>query len=258
MRIVLETDDGDEELNAALIAAARRPGTIVAVGDDTWTPDRADEFVRAVHGRGRELLRAVAEGDGWVDGEAYRAKHGENALLGPTASITKAVTKGIREGWLPEGTVLPLTSTYDGRSSWSKTDGYRLPPHLAAIFRDSFDRVYPARRGNPQELIDHLTLLYEEMGRGGKRARVRRAVPSGARRESRRLAGGPEIRHCARGVCRSGCGAARAAGRHRLPDVRADNRGGTPAPAGDPAVRELQGAAVSWSPLERAAMSAQP
>jgi hypothetical protein len=165
VRIVLETNDNDEELNAALIEAARRPGTTVAVGDDTWTPERAEQFVRAVHPRGRTLLRAVAEGGGWVDGEAYRKKHGENALMGPTGSITKAVKKGIKEGWLPEGTTLPLTSTYDGRSSWSKTDGYRLPPHLAAIFCDAFARVYPARPGNPQEVLDHLVLLYEEMGR---------------------------------------------------------------------------------------------
>ncbi|MER5737334.1 hypothetical protein ABT117_16870 [Streptomyces sp. NPDC002262] len=170
MRIVLETDDNDEELNAALLEAARRAGTTVVVGDDTWTPDRADRFVREVKGRGRQLLRALAEGDGWVDGEEYRQKYGENALRGPTASITKSVTKGIKEKWLPEGATLPVTSTYDGRSSWSKTDGYRLPPHLAAIFRDAFARVYPVQRGNPQQVLDHLALLYEELGRG-ERAR---------------------------------------------------------------------------------------
>ncbi|MFB6629990.1 hypothetical protein ACFCWY_08850 [Streptomyces sp. NPDC056362] len=168
MRIVLHTNDDDEALNAALLEAARRSGTTVMVGDDTWTPERADQFVRTIHGRGKDLLRAVAEGGGWVDGKEYRERHGENALRGPTASITKTVTKGIKEGWLPKGAVLPLKSTYDGRSSWSKTDGYELPQHLAAIFRAAFERVYPARRGNPEEVIAHLTLLYEEMGRGSR------------------------------------------------------------------------------------------
>ncbi|NML55136.1 hypothetical protein HHL19_35590 [Streptomyces sp. R302] len=171
MRFVLETSDDDNELNTALLEAACRPGTTVLVGDDTWTPERADRFVREVKGRGRQLLRAVAEGGGWLDGEKYRQKYGENALLGPTSSITKTVTKGIKEKWLPEGAVLPLTSTYDGRSSWSKTDGYRLPPHLAVIFRNAFARVYPARRGNPQAVIKHLVELYEEMGHSTRDAR---------------------------------------------------------------------------------------
>lgn len=168
MRIILDTGDDDETAYAALLDLARRPGTAVVVGDDTWTPDRADRFVREVQPRGRQLLRTAAEGNGWVDGEAYRQKYGEHALKGPTAAITKAVNRGIEAKWLPEGTTLPLTSTYDGRSSWSKTDGYRLPPHLAAIFRDAFARVFPAPRGNPQSVLDHLTLLYEEMGRGDK------------------------------------------------------------------------------------------
>ncbi|MCF3142195.1 hypothetical protein [Streptomyces platensis] len=143
---------------------------IVAVGDPVWTPERADQFVREVSPKGRRLLHAVAEGEGRVDCEKFREQYGESALHGPSAAITKAVNRGIREGWLPEGTELPLTSTYDGRSSWSKTDGYRLPRHLAVIFCDAFRRIYPAP-GNPQVVKDHLTALYVELGHHEQAAR---------------------------------------------------------------------------------------
>ncbi|MFJ8018720.1 hypothetical protein [Streptomyces sp. NPDC096311] len=172
MRVILETDD-DGPLAEALLDAARRPGAAVTVGDPIWTPERADQFVREVSPNGRRLLRAVAEGYGWADGEEFRAKHGDDALRGPSAAITKAVTRGIRDGWLPEDTELPFTSSYDGRSSWQKTGGYRLPPHLAAVFRDAFARVYPASADVPTAILDHLAEIYEQAGREPELARER-------------------------------------------------------------------------------------
>jgi hypothetical protein len=172
MRLILEADD-ESPLAAALIDAARLPGTAVTVGDPVWTPERADRFVNEVSTPGRRLLRAAAEGNGRVDGERFRERFGERALHGPSAAITKAVNRGIREGWLPEGAELPLTSTYDGRSSWSKTDGYRLPAHLAAIFRDAFDRVSPVRAAPLADVIDHLADIYEQGGRDPEYARER-------------------------------------------------------------------------------------
>ncbi|MFF5447136.1 hypothetical protein [Streptomyces sp. NPDC012888] len=60
---------------------------------------------------------------------------------------------------------------YDGRSSWFKTGGYRLPRHLAAFFREAFSRVYPVRPGDPQAAVGHLAALYEELGHSTARAR---------------------------------------------------------------------------------------
>lgn len=172
MRVILETDD-DGPLAEALLSAARRPGANVTVGDPVWTPERAEQFVQEVSPKGRRLLRAAAEGNGRVDGEKFRAQYGDTALHGPSAAITKAVTRGIRDGWLPEGAELPLTSTYDGRSSWSKTDGYRLPPHLAAIFREAFARVYPTSAEVPEDALTHLAEIYEMAGREPEYARER-------------------------------------------------------------------------------------
>jgi hypothetical protein len=164
MRVTLEADD-ESPLAAALLEAARHPDTTVTVGDPVWTPERADRFVTEVSMPGRRLLRAAAEGSGRVDGEKFREQHGERALHGPSAAITKTVNRGIREGWLPEGAELPLSSTYDGRSSWSKTDGYRLPAHLADIFRDAFTRVYPAGAESLNDVREHLADIYEQGGR---------------------------------------------------------------------------------------------
>lgn len=171
MRAILETDD-EGPLAAALLEAARQSGTTVTIGDPVWTPERAEQFVQEVSPNGRRLLRAAAEGNGRVDGEKFRAQYGEDALYGPSAAITKAVTRGIRDGWLPEGAELPLNSTYDGRGSWSKTDGYRMPPHLAAIFREAFARVYPATEV-PEDALTHLAEIYEQAGREPEHARER-------------------------------------------------------------------------------------
>ncbi|GGU44565.1 hypothetical protein [Streptomyces violascens] len=173
MRLIIETEDEDGEFATGLLDLARQRQATVTVGDAVWTPERVEHLIREVAPRGRQLLRAVAEGDGWVDGEQYRAAYGDAALRGPSAAITKAVTRGIRDGWLPVGAELPFTSTYDGRSSWQKTGGYRLPRHLAAVFREAFARVFPTSSHPPQAAIDHLSELYEQVGRSPELARER-------------------------------------------------------------------------------------
>jgi hypothetical protein len=172
MRVILETED-EGPLAEALLSAVRHSGANVAVGDPIWTPERAEQFVQEVSPKGRRLLRAAAEGNGRVDGEKFRAQYGEDALHGPSAAITKAVTRGIRDGWLPEGAELPLNSTYDGRGSWSKTDGYRMPQHLAGIFREAFARVYPTSAEVPEDALKHLAEIYEMAGREPDYARER-------------------------------------------------------------------------------------
>ncbi|MEU3499494.1 hypothetical protein ABZ726_01570 [Streptomyces hundungensis] len=172
MQVIFETGD-DDELNGKLLDLVSAHTETVTVADAVWTPDRADQLLTEINGRARTLLRAITEGEGWVDGEEFRKKYGDNAVQGPTTSITTAVKRGIREGWLPEDAELPLESTYDGRSSWQKTGGYRLPRHLAGIFRDAFARVYPAVPPHPDTVMDHLAELYEWAGREPELARER-------------------------------------------------------------------------------------
>ncbi|KQX77049.1 MULTISPECIES: hypothetical protein [unclassified Streptomyces] len=190
---MVETHD-ESPLAAALLNAIRQPDTTVVVCDPVWTPERAEQFIQEISESGRRLLCAAADGNGRVDAEKFREHHGERALYGPSAVLTKTVNRGIREGWLPEGAELPLSSTFDGRSSWSKTDGYRLPAHLAAIFRDAFDRVYPAGAESLEGVIDHLAEVYEQAGREPVRARAGRSLPRSPCRRTHRVGPGTRPR----------------------------------------------------------------
>ncbi|WP_331721192.1 hypothetical protein [Streptomyces sp. NBC_00454] len=148
-------EEFEARVEAKLLALAAELGAVATApetGNDSaasadWTSEQAEEVLRKLNGRATDLLRAVADGDGWVDGAHYRATHGETALHGPTAALTKAIKRAIKAGILPEGTANPLTSTYDGHSSWQKTGGYRMDKPTAAAFRAAFTRIDGHRTG---------------------------------------------------------------------------------------------------------------
>ncbi|MFD9722602.1 hypothetical protein [Streptomyces sp. NPDC059072] len=183
MNVTFQIQGGGEEfearVEAKLLALAAELGSVSTVRGDrpnpaeslvtgSWTCEQAEEVLRKLNGRATALVRAVADGDGWVDGAQYRATHGETALHGPTAAFTKAIKRAVKAGILPEGTTNPLTSTYDGHSSWQKTGGYRMDRAVAATFRTAFARLdqqgIPRPRPAATTALSRLSELYSEAG----------------------------------------------------------------------------------------------
>ncbi|MEU8433840.1 hypothetical protein AB0F18_13115 [Streptomyces sp. NPDC029216] len=81
------------------------------------------------------------DGDGWLDGPAFRAQYGERAFYGPSQTITKAIKRGAEQGLWPTDITPPLRPTSPGPEGWSKTGGYRLASGLVPVFREALERL---------------------------------------------------------------------------------------------------------------------
>ncbi|MFD3883443.1 hypothetical protein [Streptomyces microflavus] len=63
-------------------------------------------------------MEAATEGDGFADGPALRAKYGDDALRGPSQSITKVIEPSAQQGhWATTIAHLPTATTPDS-SGW--------------------------------------------------------------------------------------------------------------------------------------------
>jgi hypothetical protein len=116
------------------------PGATVST-DAEWTVDRAVKMLRDTNPRTILFVEAAVEGEGWVDGEKFRADQGETALRGPSASITRAIKRGAEQGlWSPDITP-PFRPTTPDKGGWSKTGGYYLADGLLPIFTEALARL---------------------------------------------------------------------------------------------------------------------
>lgn len=109
--------------------------------DAEWTVDRAVKMLRDTNARTILFVEAAVAGEGWVDGKAFRAQWGDNALRGPSASITRAIKRGSEQGLWSADITPPFTPTTPDKSGWSKTGGYYLAEGLLPIFTDALTRL---------------------------------------------------------------------------------------------------------------------
>jgi hypothetical protein len=78
----------------------------------------------------------VVDGDGYIDAEQLRQTSGK--LNGPTVALSRAVPRGVREGWWPEGTRAPISPVWDPDSpSWHKNIAYQTAKEDVPVFRDA-------------------------------------------------------------------------------------------------------------------------
>ncbi|MGW0828323.1 hypothetical protein [Streptomyces sp. NPDC002845] len=116
--------------------------------DTEWTQDRAYRLLRNSNIRVVLLLSQLVKGDGWLDAHAYREKWGDNALRGPSAALTKAITRGAKAGWWSPDIPNPLRpTTPDPSKGWSKTGGYYLDDEHLPGFRAAMERYGQENRG---------------------------------------------------------------------------------------------------------------
>ncbi|MFF4796612.1 hypothetical protein ACFY2M_45055 [Streptomyces sp. NPDC001276] len=111
----------------AVLALAAQQGAelTVATVDTGWTVDRAERYLRSLPAGARRFAEmVVVDGDGYIDAEQLRQVLGK--LNGPTVALSRAVPRGVREGWWPEGISAPISPVWDpDNPSWHKNIAYR-------------------------------------------------------------------------------------------------------------------------------------
>ncbi|GAA2340247.1 hypothetical protein OKJ48_20530 [Streptomyces kunmingensis] len=148
MRITIEGASPEFERKLLDLLAEHREELTVTV-DTTWTVERAVDFLRSLTAAARLFARLVVDADDGLLGAHTLREHFDRGLRGPTVSLAKALTRGMREGWLPEGIEAPIAVVYGGpaSASWRRADSYRLTSENVPVFREAFARLdaAPAR-----------------------------------------------------------------------------------------------------------------
>ncbi|MER7937902.1 MULTISPECIES: hypothetical protein [unclassified Streptomyces] len=142
MELVLRVPDpAPPEIMSAVADLIRLTASIgsgvTATTDTEWTVDRAVKMLRDTNARALLFVEAAIEGEGWVDGPAFRAKEGEGALRGPSASITRAIKRGAERGHWSAAITPPFKPTTPDKEGWSKTGGYYLADGLLPVFTEA-------------------------------------------------------------------------------------------------------------------------
>ncbi|WP_331718753.1 hypothetical protein [Streptomyces sp. NBC_00212] len=125
------------QYHAELSISTVRPG---------WTVDRAERYLLDLTAGSRRMAEMVfVDGDGYIDADHVRSVIGK--LNGPSNGLTRAVPRGVRKGWWPEGTPAPITPVSDPKNpSWHQNIAYRMDQELVPVFREALTRITTGKK----------------------------------------------------------------------------------------------------------------
>ncbi|MEU2854564.1 hypothetical protein [Streptomyces syringium] len=140
MKITIEgASEEFERKLLALLADQRHELTVTA--DTEWCIERAERYLASLPAAALRFANLVVEANGSKDADELRA-HFDGQLRGPTIALSRAVPRGVRMGWWPEGTPAPITPMYDPENpSWQKAIAYTMTSENVPVFRDAFTRI---------------------------------------------------------------------------------------------------------------------
>ncbi|MFF7859384.1 hypothetical protein [Streptomyces sp. NPDC007904] len=150
MRITIEgASEEFERKLLELLVEHRHELTVTA--DTDWTVERAERYLRSLTAGARRFAEMVmVDGDGYIDADQLRRVLGK--LNGPTVALSRAIPRGVREGWWPEGTRAPITAVYDpDNPSWQKAIAYQMSREDVPIFREALVRIATTQGGAERE-----------------------------------------------------------------------------------------------------------
>ncbi|GAA3127028.1 hypothetical protein GCM10020254_88050 [Streptomyces goshikiensis] len=107
MEIIIK--GASEEFAKELVALAAQHHAELSISTvrPGWTVDRAERYLRDLTASSRRMAEMVIlDGDGYIEADHLRSVLG--ALNGPSNGLTRAVPRGVRKGWWPEGTPAPI------------------------------------------------------------------------------------------------------------------------------------------------------
>ncbi|MFE0389629.1 hypothetical protein ACFW1F_37045 [Streptomyces bungoensis] len=140
MKITIEgASEEFERKLLALLAEHRHELTVTA--DTEWTVERAERYLRSLTAGARRFVEmVVVDGDGYLDAGQLRSVLGK--LNGPTVALSRAIPRGVREGWWPEGTSAPISPVYDpDNPSWRKNIAYQMARENVPVFQAAITRL---------------------------------------------------------------------------------------------------------------------
>ncbi|CAM5373254.1 putative protein OS=Streptomyces fumanus OX=67302 GN=GCM10018772_70660 PE=4 SV=1 [Streptomyces fumanus] len=144
MKITIE--GASEEFERKLLdLLAEHRHELAVTADTEWTVERAERYLRSLPAGARRFAEmVVVDGDGYADADTLRSVLGK--LNGPTVALSRAIPRGVREGWWPEGTRAPITVVYDPENpSWQKAKGYEMTSENVPVFRSAIARMAIAK-----------------------------------------------------------------------------------------------------------------
>lgn len=120
------------EHHAELSISTVRPG---------WTVDRAERYLRDLTAGSRRMAEMViVDGNGYIEADRVRSVLGK--LNGPSNGLKRAVDRGVRKDWWPEGTPAPIIPVSDPNNpSWHQNIAYRMDKELVPVFREALTRI---------------------------------------------------------------------------------------------------------------------
>ncbi|CUW33387.1 MULTISPECIES: hypothetical protein [Streptomyces] len=145
MKITIE--GASEEFERKLLdLLAEHRHELAVTADTEWTVERAERYLRSLPAGARYFAElVVVTGNGYAEAEKLRSILGK--LNGPTVALSRAIPRGVREGWWPEGTRAPITVVYDpDNPSWQKAIAYEMSEENVPIFRAAIARLASTQR----------------------------------------------------------------------------------------------------------------
>lgn len=146
MEIIVKgaTEEFAEKLVA--LAAQHHAGLTISTVQPGWTVDRAERYLRDLTAGSRRMAEMVTvDGAGYIEADHLRRVLG--ALNGPSNGLKRAVDRGVRKGWWPEGTPRPIVPVSDPNNpSWHQNIAYRMDQELVPVFREAITRIVAGRK----------------------------------------------------------------------------------------------------------------
>ncbi|MFD9453469.1 hypothetical protein ACFWBC_10310 [Streptomyces sp. NPDC059985] len=151
MKITIEGADKEFAEKLVALAAQHHAELTVTTVDTAWTVERAERYLRSLPAGARQFAELVVlAGKGYAEADKLRSVVGK--LNGPTVALSRAIPRGVREGWWPEGTAAPITVVYDpDNPSWQKAIAYEMTSENLPIFREAIAQL-PLPKGTAQYL----------------------------------------------------------------------------------------------------------
>ncbi|MFF9090508.1 hypothetical protein ACF1BE_29770 [Streptomyces sp. NPDC014991] len=141
MKITIEGASEEFAEKVLLLAAQEGAELTVATVDVGWTVERAERYLRSLPTGARRFAEmVVVDGDGYIDADQLRQVLGK--LNGPTVALSRAMPRGVREGWWPESTSAPISPVWDpDNPSWHKNIAYQMAKENVPVFRAAIARM---------------------------------------------------------------------------------------------------------------------